>query len=217
MSRFALRFPYFVIVLCLITCVVGVTSVVRMPVDLFPPISIPVVVVATFFSGMPPGADRDRHHRSLRALLHAGQRHRSHRIALAAGREPDQDLLPARLRRGLRRDQHRQSRHGGPAQTAAGNPAAGGAEVRRLEPAGLPGHAQRRGAERGAAARSWAIRRAQPDRQRSRGLRAAALRRALPPDHGVCRSAQAGGAPTERHGRGAHGQRSQSDPARRAM
>src|ERR1700749_1717279 len=54
MSRFALRFPYFVIVLCLITCVVGVTSVARMPVDLSPPIRIPVVVVATFFSGMPP-------------------------------------------------------------------------------------------------------------------------------------------------------------------
>ena len=54
MPRFALRFPYFVIVLCLITCVVGVTSVARMPVDLFPPIRIPVVVVATFFSGMPP-------------------------------------------------------------------------------------------------------------------------------------------------------------------
>ncbi len=54
MSRFALRFPYFIIVLCLITCVVGITSVARMPVDLFPPIRIPVVVVATFFSGMPP-------------------------------------------------------------------------------------------------------------------------------------------------------------------
>jgi len=54
MSRFALRFPYFIIVICLITCVVGITSVARMPVDLFPPIRIPVVVVATFFSGMPP-------------------------------------------------------------------------------------------------------------------------------------------------------------------
>jgi multidrug efflux pump subunit AcrB len=54
MSRFALRFPYLVIVICLITCVVGTTSVVRMPVDLFPPIKIPVVVVATFFNGMPP-------------------------------------------------------------------------------------------------------------------------------------------------------------------
>jgi multidrug efflux pump subunit AcrB len=41
-------------VLCLITCVVGVTSVVRMPVDLFPAIRIPVVVVATFYSGMAP-------------------------------------------------------------------------------------------------------------------------------------------------------------------
>ena len=54
MSRFALRYPYLIIVICLITCVVGVTSVTRMPVDLFPPIKIPVVVVATFFNGMPP-------------------------------------------------------------------------------------------------------------------------------------------------------------------
>jgi multidrug efflux pump subunit AcrB len=54
MSRFAIRYPYLIIVICLITCVVGVTSVVRMPVDLFPPIKIPVVVVATFYAGMPP-------------------------------------------------------------------------------------------------------------------------------------------------------------------
>ena len=54
MSRFALRFPYLIIVICLITCVVGMTSLLRMPVDLFPPINIPVVVVATFYSGMPP-------------------------------------------------------------------------------------------------------------------------------------------------------------------
>src|SRR5271170_2492557 len=54
MSRFAIRLPYLIIVICLITCVVGVTSLFRMPVDLFPPINIPVVVVATFYSGMPP-------------------------------------------------------------------------------------------------------------------------------------------------------------------
>src|ERR1700726_2260935 len=40
--------------LCLIITVVGVTTVARMPVDLFPNINIPVVVVATFYSGMPP-------------------------------------------------------------------------------------------------------------------------------------------------------------------
>jgi len=54
MPRFAIRYPYLIVVLCLITCVVGVTSLVRLPVDLFPAIRIPVVVVATFYSGMPP-------------------------------------------------------------------------------------------------------------------------------------------------------------------
>jgi multidrug efflux pump subunit AcrB len=54
MSRFAIRYPYLIVVICLMVCVVGVTSLVRMPVDLFPPIKIPVVVVATFYAGMPP-------------------------------------------------------------------------------------------------------------------------------------------------------------------
>src|SRR6267143_3336127 len=53
MTRFALRYPYLTIVACLMVCVVGVTSLLRLPVDLFP-INIPVVVVATFYSGMPP-------------------------------------------------------------------------------------------------------------------------------------------------------------------
>src|SRR6202042_3731692 len=54
MPKFALKYPYFIIMLCLVVAVVGVTTVVRMPVDLFPQIDIPVVVVATFYSGMPP-------------------------------------------------------------------------------------------------------------------------------------------------------------------
>src|ERR1700758_3064710 len=54
MSRFSIKYPYLIVVICLITCVVGVTSLVRMPGDLFPPIKIPVVVVAAFYSGMPP-------------------------------------------------------------------------------------------------------------------------------------------------------------------
>ena len=40
--------------LCLIVAVVGSVTVARMPVDLFPEINIPVVVVATFYNGMPP-------------------------------------------------------------------------------------------------------------------------------------------------------------------
>jgi len=53
-SNFAIRNPYFIVVVCLIIAVVGVTSVKRMPVDMFPSMNIPVVVVATFYSGMPP-------------------------------------------------------------------------------------------------------------------------------------------------------------------
>jgi multidrug efflux pump subunit AcrB len=54
MSRFALRNPYFIVVLGLLITVVGFTSLARMPVDMFPAMNIPVVVVATFYSGMPP-------------------------------------------------------------------------------------------------------------------------------------------------------------------
>jgi multidrug efflux pump subunit AcrB len=54
MPTFSLRHPYFIIVLCLFVCVLGITSIVEMPVDMFPPINIPVVLVATFYNGMPP-------------------------------------------------------------------------------------------------------------------------------------------------------------------
>jgi HAE1 family hydrophobic/amphiphilic exporter-1 len=54
MPSFAVRHPYLLLVVCLFVCVLGLTSVARMPVDMFPPINIPVVLVATFYSGMPP-------------------------------------------------------------------------------------------------------------------------------------------------------------------
>ena len=36
MSRFAIQRPYFIVVVCLMIAVVGVTSLARMPVDMFP-------------------------------------------------------------------------------------------------------------------------------------------------------------------------------------
>ena len=54
MSGFAVRHPYFIVVVCLALVLIGTSSLVRMPVDLFPAIRILVVVVATFYSGMPP-------------------------------------------------------------------------------------------------------------------------------------------------------------------
>ena len=54
MPRFALRYPFFIIMLCLMVALVGVVNLFSMPVDLFPDIDMPVVVVATFYNGMPP-------------------------------------------------------------------------------------------------------------------------------------------------------------------
>src|SRR5580692_10821075 len=54
MSRFAIRTPYLIIVSCLIILVLGVSGIARMPVDMFPTMNVPVVIVATFYSGMPP-------------------------------------------------------------------------------------------------------------------------------------------------------------------
>jgi multidrug efflux pump subunit AcrB len=54
MSRFAIQTPYLIIVVSLIIAILGAVSVIQMPVDMFPSMNIPVVVVATFYAGMPP-------------------------------------------------------------------------------------------------------------------------------------------------------------------
>jgi len=54
MASFSIRNPYFIVVVCLALAVIGVNALLRMPVDLFPPINLPEVVVATFYNGMPP-------------------------------------------------------------------------------------------------------------------------------------------------------------------
>jgi hypothetical protein len=54
MPKFALRFPYFILMLCLMVFLIGIVNLFSMPVDLFPDIDMPVVVVATFYNGMPP-------------------------------------------------------------------------------------------------------------------------------------------------------------------
>ncbi|MGC9159202.1 MAG: efflux RND transporter permease subunit, partial [Terracidiphilus sp.] len=54
MPKFALRYPFFIIMICLVITLIGTVTIFKMPVDLFPPIDMPVVVVATFYNGMPP-------------------------------------------------------------------------------------------------------------------------------------------------------------------
>jgi hydrophobic/amphiphilic exporter-1 (mainly G- bacteria), HAE1 family len=54
MAGFSLRNPHTVIVGALIVTLLGVVAFAKMPVDVFPSLHIPVVVVATFYPGMPP-------------------------------------------------------------------------------------------------------------------------------------------------------------------
>ncbi len=54
MSGFAIRNPYLIVVLCLMVTILGCVSASDMPVDMFPAVNLPVVAVATFYSGMPP-------------------------------------------------------------------------------------------------------------------------------------------------------------------
>jgi len=51
---FSLRNPHSVVVGALLTIILGIAAFLRMPVDVFPKLDIPVAVVATFYPGMPP-------------------------------------------------------------------------------------------------------------------------------------------------------------------
>ena len=104
MSGFAIRYPFFIIMLCLIVLVVGVTTVARMPVDLVSRHQYSSRRRSHVLFGHAARADRNRYHQSVRAIFHAGQRHRSHRVAIAAGRQPDQGLFPAGDESGCRRE-----------------------------------------------------------------------------------------------------------------
>ncbi|PYM17595.1 MAG: RND transporter, partial [Candidatus Rokuibacteriota bacterium] len=58
--RLALRRPYTFVVLALLIAVLGVASIVTMPVDIFPAINIPVVNVIWSYSGLSPTEMQDR-------------------------------------------------------------------------------------------------------------------------------------------------------------
>ncbi len=140
MSSFAIRNPYFIIVICLVIGIVGTTVLLRMPVDLFPTINIPVVVVATFYSGMPPEQIETDITGSFERFFTLGSNIDHIESRSLPGCQPDQDLFSAgnRCRRRLERDL--QSGHGRLEEASAGNIAAGGAEIRCLQSARLPDH-----------------------------------------------------------------------------
>src|SRR6202522_2034109 len=54
MPKFALSYPFFIIMLCLMVMLVGFVGISSMPFDFFPKIDMPCVGFVNFYSGMPP-------------------------------------------------------------------------------------------------------------------------------------------------------------------
>jgi hydrophobic/amphiphilic exporter-1 (mainly G- bacteria), HAE1 family len=52
--RFAVRNAYLIVVAAVVVILLGGVVLLRMPVDMFPALDLPVVVIATFYPGMPP-------------------------------------------------------------------------------------------------------------------------------------------------------------------
>ena len=215
MSRFSIRNPYLIIVICLMVVIVGHhlsgAHAGRSVSDHQPARGRRRDVVQRHAAR----GDRDGDHRQVRAVLHAGQRHRPHGVAVAAGRERHQGVLPARDERRFRRQQHLEPGDGRSAAAAAGNDAADHPEVRRVEPAGLPGHAEGRRAERGDAAGRRTVQRAESAGGGAGRVDPAAVRRQVPADHGLRRSGEAAGLSAEPDGRGARGEQREPHPAGR--
>jgi len=153
MSRFAIRTPYFIVVVALIIAVVGGTALVRMPVDMFPNINIPMVVVATFYNGMPPEQiETDITSRFERQFtLASGIEHIESRSL------PGASVIRVYFQPGTNSDSAvatisnlamAQLRRLPPRHIASGS-----AEVRRFQPPGLPGYCRGRRVQRNAVAR----------------------------------------------------------------
>ena len=94
--RLALRRPYTMAIAALLIMLMGVLSVTRMVVDIFPTIDIPVVFVVWNYNGLTAEDMERRVVLITRArLFDHGQRHRAHRVAVDPGHRHPQGLFPA--------------------------------------------------------------------------------------------------------------------------
>ena len=106
MSRFAINTPYLVLVVCAIVAILGVAAVVQMPVDMFPSMNIPVVVVATFYAGMPPEQIEGDITYHLERFFTLASGIDPHRIALVKRRQHHPRLFPIEHERRYRCGDH---------------------------------------------------------------------------------------------------------------
>ena len=150
--RVALRRPYTMAIAALLIMLMGMLSVQRMLVDIFPTIDIPVVFVAWSYNGL-SAEDMERRVVLISERSYSTTVNGIDRIEFAVDprhRHPE-DLLPARQRhrRRDRADFGAEQRH--PAHRAAGHVAAEHHPVQCLERAGGAGHAREQDAARAAA------------------------------------------------------------------
>ncbi|MGA2795588.1 MAG: efflux RND transporter permease subunit, partial [Roseiarcus sp.] len=70
---FALKRPYTIVASLILVCIMGIGAALRMPIDIFPEIDIPVVSVVWTYSGMSPQDMQNRiltlHERQLASLV----------------------------------------------------------------------------------------------------------------------------------------------------
>ena len=128
MPKFAIQNAYFILAVCLLIAVIGVTALARMPVDMFPAMNIPVVVVATFYNGMAPQEiEADITSRFERFFtLGSGIEHIESRSL------PGVSIIKVYFQPGTNADSrhhHFESCHGATSQAPPGHPAACRAEV----------------------------------------------------------------------------------------
>ena len=84
--RVALHRPLTFVVMAIVIAIVGVLAAVRMPVDIFPNIRIPVIAVAWQYAGLPAGGHGEPHRQPIRTHPDDhGQRYRAYREPVDAG------------------------------------------------------------------------------------------------------------------------------------
>ena len=191
MSGFSIRHPYFIVVVCLLLVLIGGTSLVRMPVDLFPAINLPEVVVATFYRACRPRTLKPTSPNPLERFftLASGIDHMESRSL------PGVSIIKVYFQPGTNADAD---------VTELSNLAL--ADLKRLPPGTLPPVVLKfdasslpvclvtlkgEGLSANAAPRYRPIRDPQPDRRRQGRRDSAAVRREIPPGHGLRRSVQA--------------------------
>ena len=168
MSRFAIKTPYLIVVLCLVTILVGIVSIARMPVDLFPAMNIPVVAVATFYPGMPPEQIEGNitYHLERFFTLASGIDHMESRSL--SGVSMIKVYFQPGTNRGFRGHHHREPGDGGDQPSSSRHAAAVRPQDGFVQPAGVPGDIEGRRAVRNAVEGHRAERDPQPDGRRAR-------------------------------------------------